>query len=97
MLIGEKMMFVKCHEWSLVHFLVASLELVLLQRVLGLHKERGGSLQVCIFSVLGLVQFEAPAAKWRKACAILCLPGSTADTCMCVCSVVSDALRLYGL
>ena len=42
-------------------------------------------------------QFEAPAAKWRKACAILCLPGSTADTCMCVCSVVSDSLRLYGL
>ena len=85
MLIGEKMMSVKSHDWSLVHFLVASLELVLLQRVLGLHRERGGSLQVCVFSVLGLVKFEAPAAKWRHTCATLCLPG-TLLMCACVCT-----------
>ena len=40
------MMLVKCHDWSLVHFLAASLELEL-QRVLWLHREHGGNLPVC--------------------------------------------------
>ena len=90
------MMLVKCHDWSLVHFLAASLELEL-QRVLWLHREHGGNLPVCVFSVLGLLIFEVPAAKWRNACAALCLPDTTADVYICVCSVVSNSLRPHGL
>ena len=51
----------------------------------------------CVFSVLGLLIFEVPAAKWRNACAALCLPDTTADVYICVCSVVSNSLRPHGL